>query len=324
MPDALSKPVAPERVLKDLAALWVELGKQDKKHNGAGVLRACAMTLIAAVECGEDAQAVSQTMAELMHEHPSRAIVLRLEPEGAGILDARVFAQCWMPFGGRQQICCEQIEITASSSRIVEIPQIITGLVAPDLPVVLWLRKPGLFGSDLLAGISALVTKVIADNGASPDVSSAREYLERMRARGRVLADLSWTRITAWREAVAQIFDGGRANTDPRALRRAAVEVTGMHPTSAAYFVQWLHCCSPGLEVSTETVSSPTSSAIAGVTLEGAGFSAALRLEENGVLLQSVNGLETRSVFPVASDYLLLREELSILGRDPVFERCVQ
>ena len=29
-------------------------------------------------------------------------------------LQARVLAQCWKPFGKAQQICCEQIEITAN------------------------------------------------------------------------------------------------------------------------------------------------------------------------------------------------------------------
>src|SRR3954469_17352118 len=103
----------PEQILSDLAELWTELAHPEKGPSTAsGVLRACAMTLIVAAEDAADAEAAGEGLAQLMHEHPSRAIVLR--PAEAGELSARVFAQCWMPFGSRQQICCEQIEITAS------------------------------------------------------------------------------------------------------------------------------------------------------------------------------------------------------------------
>ena len=84
-------------------------------------------------------------IASLMHEHPSRAIVLRIRPGSE--LDARVFAQCWMPFGKRQQICCEQVEITSPEAALGDAASLITGIVVPDLPVVLYLRTPALIGN---------------------------------------------------------------------------------------------------------------------------------------------------------------------------------
>ena len=36
-----------------------------------------------------------------------------------------------------------------------------------------------------------------------------------------------------------------------------------------------------------------------------------------------VNSLVNRTVFPEASDYVLLREELSIPGRDPIYEQAL-
>ena len=49
--------VRPERLLKDLRNLWVDLGKDEP----AGVLRACAMTLIVVVEEERDAQEFGET-----------------------------------------------------------------------------------------------------------------------------------------------------------------------------------------------------------------------------------------------------------------------
>ena len=86
------------------------------RQSSGGVLRACAMTLIVLAEDEEDAEQVRQTIGVLMHDHPSRAIVLRAL-EGAD-LNARVFAECWMPFGSNQQICSEGIEITADAENL--------------------------------------------------------------------------------------------------------------------------------------------------------------------------------------------------------------
>ena len=77
-----------------------------------------------------------------MPEHPSRAIVIRFRAEDQRALAARVFAQCWMPFGHRQQICCEQIEITASDASLPDLAAVVLPLTVPDLPVILWCRSP--------------------------------------------------------------------------------------------------------------------------------------------------------------------------------------
>ncbi len=133
--------IRPERLLKDLRNLWVDLGKDEP----SGVLRACAMTMIVVVEEERDAQAIGETLASLMHEHPSRAIVLRVRSEEEPSLSARVFAQCWMPFGSRQQICCEQVEIISSLASFADVPAVLRSLAVPDLPVVLYCPSEALW-----------------------------------------------------------------------------------------------------------------------------------------------------------------------------------
>src|SRR5512147_1042888 len=135
--------IEPERILKELRNLWTDLGKE-QEH---GVLRACAMTFIVATGGSGDEQELGEMIASLMHQHPSRAIVLRIRP---GAFDARVFAQCWMPFGKRQQICCEQVEITSPDTALKDAASLITGIAVPDLPVVLYLRSPEWIGSRAL------------------------------------------------------------------------------------------------------------------------------------------------------------------------------
>src|ERR1700676_2709336 len=111
-----SPALQPERVLHDLQQLWAQMAK-DQAESG-GVLRACAMTLVVAAEDAADAERVRQTVGVLMHNHPSRAVILRPRGDGGNgaVLDARIFAECWKPFGKAQQICSEGIEITAGQN----------------------------------------------------------------------------------------------------------------------------------------------------------------------------------------------------------------
>ena len=91
--------MAPRHILRELADLWVTLGKQGQDESGAGVLRACTLTLVVLAEASDDAAALGETIAALMPEHPARTIVVRLSGAGERALAERVYAQCWMPFG---------------------------------------------------------------------------------------------------------------------------------------------------------------------------------------------------------------------------------
>src|SRR5437879_6315592 len=198
--------IQPERILHELSELWVSLGKQNG-HDSTGVLRACAMTLVVVAEAQEDAAAVGETLALLMREHPSRTVVVRVRDSVEPELEARVFTQCWMPFGQRRQICCEQIEISASNSSLADVPGVVLPLVVADLPVILWSRSPRLLANPAWRDLSRIATKTIIDSAPFPDRGDALQRIARATAAGLLLADLAWTRLTRWRELIAQIFE---------------------------------------------------------------------------------------------------------------------
>src|SRR5436190_1628939 len=168
--------IQPDRILHELSELWVSLGQQNG-HESTGVLRACAMTLVVVAEAQEDAAAVGETLALLMRDHPSRAVVVRVRDTGEPDLEARVFAQCWMPFGQRRQICCEQIEISSSNSSLSDVPAVVLPLVVADLPVILWFRPPRLLASPALKDLARIATKTVIDSEIFGDARAALERL---------------------------------------------------------------------------------------------------------------------------------------------------
>lgn len=192
---ATAPAMTPDTILHDLAELWVTLGQQGQIEAGSGVLRACSMTLVVVTEDAGDAQALGEILAALMPEHPARSIVLRVNTKPEPELSSRVFAQCWMPFGQRRQICCEQIEITASSGALEDALAVIDAVAAPDLPVIAWCRSIRLLERPEFRRLSALATRIVVDSSGFPDPQGAVRLLAETAARGIPVSDLSWTRL---------------------------------------------------------------------------------------------------------------------------------
>ncbi len=326
MSSAVIFPAQPEAILKGLGKLWTSLGQEEKQQGKPTVLRACAMTLIVATDESDGGYSASQTIAELMREHPSRGIVLAVSDKAEHELEARVLAQCWKPFGKAQQICCEQIEITARPESWPNVGPTLIGLTAADLPVIFWCRHKAALDpaatADQKAGLQAIInlaTKVVVDTrGLS--AAAAIKVIARLRAQGRTVADLEWTRLTRWRAPIAQIFDNPARQTRFSQFRAIEIAHSGDElPPSALYAGAWF--------------SAPYRAEVSFVQAEGFGpglqritlraDSEEIVFEKTGkdcMKLHSTNGQERSYTYADPTDQALMTEELAILGFDPAFD----
>jgi glucose-6-phosphate dehydrogenase assembly protein OpcA len=312
-------PIKPDKILKELSELWGTFGKAPEApssdaeisdSHGGGVLRACAMTLISFVDDEEDANALGEIIAGLMKEHPSRAIVVRLR-EGEGYLDARVFAQCWMPFGHRRQICCEQVEITSSMDRIADVSAIIGPLAVPDLPRMILLRSARLVRSGALRKILPLGDKIVVDSAraGAPGFGELGGLLES----GHITGDLAWTRITELRGLIAQLVAF-------RKISRITVEYAGREAgPEARYLEAWLESSLPEVHVG-----------LKGDGSNDGGRPSVVRIDDDvtiqlrpGAADVTIGNLRQHASLSTGTDEELLNAELGIATHDTVFERAL-
>jgi len=318
----MSTHLSPDRILGDLANLWANLGKQGTPETGMGVLRACSMTLVVIAPPSEEFSALQETIKNLMPEHPARTIVVCLRPE-AKELSSRINAACWMPFGQRRQICCEQIDITAPEGSLGDVATVIAPIAAADLPLVLWCRCQGVAESSEFERLAKMAEKVVVDSGAWPDPAAAIQRLAELHARGITLGDLSWTHLTRWREMLSQVFENPMYAAHLPEISRVRVRfsATTMR-VMARYMGAWLVNALEDAGVRVELTFEPGAKE-PGVELSGADFRVELTREQDR-MVTTVGQLSNQASLPEYTDCSLLREELSILRPDPTFERALK
>jgi glucose-6-phosphate dehydrogenase assembly protein OpcA len=315
--------IDPVKILRELNQLWTTLSREAAAGASDGVLRACAMTLIVLTKNPPADPALTETIASLMRVHPSRAIAIRLADGASRDLGASVNAHCWKPFGSRQQICCEIVEISAAQPALPDLPAVLRGLTAPDLPVILWLHQPELLDSAPLD----IGDKLIVDTAGVPDANQALAKVGALAGTGRVIADLSWTRLTRWRETVAHIFANPARQSKLGAIERVTLSCAGdAIPVRGLYLAAWLEIVlgkpqSCRFECATHPAASPH---IQRVVLEGPGIDISVELLDNETAELRLDHLRIRESFAVPTEYDLLREELSILGRDRLYEAVLR
>jgi glucose-6-phosphate dehydrogenase assembly protein OpcA len=311
--------IDPDRLLKDLRKLWRELADSDPD----GVLRACALTLVVVVDEERDAQAIGETIAALMHEHPSRAIVVRVRQCEERVLEARVFAQCWMPFGKRQQICCEQVEILASPSSVPDVAALLRGLIVPDLPVILYAPSDELWWLPEFETLLPVAGKLILDSCGIPEPTRVLRLLVELPSAVPRKADLVWGRLTPWREAVANVFDVPMRLSSVYDLTEIRILYKGAEEPSAVYYLAgwFMHVLGAGVPIRIAPGVGPEITGIAHITLLGPDFEAVVEVTQRNTVETRINEEPPQvTVFPILDEAYALRQELGIAGRDAVFD----
>jgi hypothetical protein len=276
------------------------------------VLRACTMTLLVLCAEKDDAQAIGETIARLMPQHPSRAIVVRVAASPAAPIQARVFAQCWKPFGERRHICAEEVEIISAESALADVAPLLVPLPVADLPVVLWCRDVHLLDVPGFAGIARLANRIIFNQAPI-------ERVQRILAQGQSAGDLAWTRLTHWRQLIARIFTNRGLGSVPGF---STVRVRWPAP-AGHYLAAWLEDslrragADPKVEVEV-AAHGERRAELAAPDLRVVVSQCADRCAEI-----RINDVVNQTTLPDLDEYSLMREELAISGRDPVFERVL-
>jgi glucose-6-phosphate dehydrogenase assembly protein OpcA len=211
------------------------------------VTRASVLTLLAYAEDEADGAEALRQIGEITYENPCRAIVMiadRAAPVAG--LRASISAHCRVPGPGEKQVCCETISIHASGKTVEGLKSVVVPLVIPELPVYLWWRAECFSPPEYMAEILRVSDRVLVNSSTFPDPMRGLGDLSRQIRRrwgGRQLAfsDLTWARVTPWRELLAHCFDFPEARDCLRRIARVRIQWAADGEASAGLLLAaWL------------------------------------------------------------------------------------
>lgn len=235
----------------EIESLLAQLRRRASAQAREAMLPARAAVLNVVVYATREvhAERAAKSIRVLADRHPSRALVLFQDHVPAEPLDADVTLHCHLPQAAGTNVRYEQIVVRARTQAAERLRSIVIPLLIPDLPVFLWWTGTPPFATAQFRDLLGLVDRLVVDSAdfARPE----RELPELLgcvlEARGgNGVTDLNWTRLTPWRELLAQFFDvpAWRLFLDRITGLHVsfAVDMDGraIHPSQALLLLGWL------------------------------------------------------------------------------------
>ncbi|OJX63356.1 MAG: OpcA protein [Micrococcales bacterium 73-13] len=281
------------------------------RDEGGAVALGRVLTLIISTDPVAEEAAIDAANAA-SREHPMRVIVLSRVP-GAESAQSRIDAQIRI---GGDAGASEVILVRGRGEAAAEEESIVTGLLLPDAPVVVWWSDdaPEVVAESALGRIAQ---RRITDAATRPDPGDALAALSMNHTPGDT--DFAWTRVTLWRSQLAAVLD------QPPYEPVEQVEVIGaLESPSLALLGAWL-----GLQLDAPvTLSRPAEEE----RVEGI-HTVRLHRASGAIELSRISGQSIRLVQPGQPEHEItiprrtnrecLAEELRRLDPDEVYEAVI-
>jgi glucose-6-phosphate dehydrogenase assembly protein OpcA len=237
---APTAPITVESIEEKIHAAWSELGARAEEAGAAAPLRTSILTLIVISHGEPEIKRANQALERLVQVLPSRVIQISIN-DSTRDLAASVSAHCAVT-STDQSNCYELISVRAGPVHLRAIPSILTQLDIPDLTTFLWWVGPVDSGSTNFRRISSSADRVVVDsarfNRPLEDLNSYRLFLGENES-DVAGTDLTWCRLLAMRELIAQSFDHPDALAMLTDLRRLEMSYNPAALAEALLMAGW-------------------------------------------------------------------------------------
>jgi glucose-6-phosphate dehydrogenase assembly protein OpcA len=290
-----------------------------------GQARTQLLDLVVLAEDQREADRMARLLEELPGNRPSRAIIALAARESHVLEASAEVVTTAAPSGDGAELRCELVRLSAGDSGAA-LPSLIASLLLPDLPVFLLLRLDPERWEPLVASCWSFATRVVVDStGERSGLHSLPALLAREPKRS--VTDLSWSKLTGWRELVARLFDPPRATRALAKLDRIEVTHAGRSAAQARLLAAWVLSRTgrhPSVELTGESRRDMRSgSLIRGVLTCGKEQYEVVRLAEGVAEVRSPYLEPQQARLWVPHLPALVAEELGIYERDEAFAAAV-
>jgi glucose-6-phosphate dehydrogenase assembly protein OpcA len=246
-------------VERELERLWAEVSarrnrnrkRRSSAENDVGHMRASTLNLIVAVESPSDAVEAEAVISQLSELTPSRTVILIRSPEPAEspTLTIRVAVHQHESSKGRPGVQFECMTIGVRGEPSTSLASVASSLLVPELPIFLWWCGPSLPTVDLFAELTEISDRIVIDTATLSSRGRTLNELANLVRRSRTgpkSTDFAWTRLTPWRQVIAQFFDSVSAQKSLETIDEVVIVYERQEPainsglTSALLTAGWL------------------------------------------------------------------------------------
>ncbi|WP_161982172.1 glucose-6-phosphate dehydrogenase assembly protein OpcA [Dictyobacter alpinus] len=204
------KKVSPEQVEVELSTLW-RLASDNMRISQNMNVRTSVLNFVICAQDEKTARQASAVLRDLASTHIARVTLLILDTrsDGPSEVSTWITLRSFPIISDIMRHHFEQVTATVSGKAVQYVDNIVQSLLKPDLPVYLWWLNDLPTDHDIFHRLISLSSRVIIDSShfTQPEaqISAASAILQQ--APQCALSDLTWGRVTAWRELIAQFFD---------------------------------------------------------------------------------------------------------------------
>jgi glucose-6-phosphate dehydrogenase assembly protein OpcA len=225
-----------------LTQLWTSSG-----GGARATMHTYVLNLIIFAGSRIDREEIEAVAARVGASHPARTIILYTSASTGSRLDAWVSAQVEYP-GADERTGSEQITLEAAGESVRQLPGAILPHLIPDIPVVLWWPGEGVFAHPIFMQLMDASDQLVIDTGAYPDPLTMLPMLQTTMTEeypGIAFLDVTWARMTPWRELTAQFFDSSQTRPYLDGVDRVIVTYAlgadgEVRPEQGLLYASWL------------------------------------------------------------------------------------
>lgn len=231
----------------ELAGLYRRVVGVEDAETSVPFARALLLNLVVLVHGDEEIAEIAGSASEIMGSHPCRVIVADMSGHVHSQAPASITAVCGITDRGDRRLCGEIIEFHPADPS-EDLVGMIMPVLAPDVPVFLWIGGRGRCERNILGDILEVADQIIIDSRRYGDLT--HELTNVISAcinhkSERAVQDLAWISLLEWRELTARHFDPPQTRNYLSRLEKIAVRFTPIKgsaqvPSAPLLFASWL------------------------------------------------------------------------------------
>lgn len=209
-----SDQINPNVVARTLGRMWADIASERRSGNRlsravaeAASMRTQTVNLVVIAEGGADLDRYADLVTHLPDITPSRVVLLASQRGWQEALEIGVDVE---ERPNQPPHAPTRVEVISVRGRGERLASVANPLLVPELPDFVWCTTPDFTQDPVLAELADQADRVMVDSAACPDPAAALDYLVHLMAEGGPelrISDMAWTRLTSWRQMVAQFFD---------------------------------------------------------------------------------------------------------------------